>query len=67
MKGAAIACWIIQGASLFGAIFLNDEPFIPESVSYYGIFAIILFLIPQFIFLFLGFLFYFIWKKQNKK
>lgn len=65
MKKAAIVCWIIQGMAIFGMIFLNNEPFIPDDVLAIGFPFIILFLIPQFLFLILGCIFFAIYKKNK--
>lgn len=66
MKTAAIACWVVQGMILFGALFLNDQPLIPADILALGFPYILIYLLPQFLFLILGCVFFAIYRRRRK-
>lgn len=65
VKKFAIACWVIQGIILFGLIFIEKKPLIPEDVAALGFPFILLYLLPQFLFLLLGCVCFAIYKRRN--
>lgn len=66
MKAAAIACWVVQGMILFGTLFLNDQPLIPADIQALGFPYILIYLLPQFLFLILGCVFFAIYRRRRK-
>ena len=66
MKAAAIACWVVQGMGLFGNLFLSDQPFIPADILALGFPFILLYLLPQFLFLILGCVFFAVYRRRRK-
>lgn len=65
MKTAAIACWVVQGMVLVG-ILSSGRPFIPADIQALGLPYILLYLLPQFLFLILGCIFYAVYRKRRQ-
>ena len=65
MKAAAIACWVVQGMVLVGILF-SGQPFIPAEILALGFPYILTYLLPQFLFLILGCVFFAIYRRRNK-